>query len=57
MIKFSIVIVSFNSAGKIDVYEDEADSLGSITRIMRTFKPKKGYKPKQYLIDEIETLF
>ena len=39
-------------AGKKDIYETETDSIVSVSRIIMTFKPKRGYQVVKYRIEK-----
>lgn len=55
--KIGVTIICENEAGKTTENYIETDTLLSATRIMNTFKPKRGYKAKQFLVKEVTTLF
>jgi len=38
--------------GKKDIYETETDSIIGATRIIMTFKPKRGYEVVKYRIEK-----
>ena len=55
-IKIGVTITSRNNAGKVDLNYIETDSLVGATRIMLTFKPKRGYRVNDYRIEEVGVL-
>ena len=56
MIRIGITIICANEKEKIFEHYIETDTLLSATRIMNTFKPKKGYYVVQFLVQEVGVL-
>jgi hypothetical protein len=56
MIKYCVRIASENESGKVIENEFEAESVFGATRIIHTFKPKRGYVAFHWSIDKVEVL-
>jgi hypothetical protein len=56
MVKVGVTIVSSNEKQKIVENYIETDTLLSATRIMNTFKPKRGYEVIQFRVEEVGVL-
>lgn len=54
--KLEVTISSVNAMGKEDHHTDHCENLINATRMILTFKPKRGYKVYSYHIEEIEML-
>jgi len=54
--KIGVTITSMNNDGKIDQRYIETESLLGATRIMLTFKPKRGYRVVQHRVEEVGVL-
>jgi hypothetical protein len=54
--KVAVTIISANTKEKIVENVIETDTLLSATRIMNTFKPKRGYKVVQFMVQDVEVL-
>jgi hypothetical protein len=56
MIKYCVRIASENESGKVIENEFEAETVFGATRIIHTFKPKRGYSTFHWSIDKVEVL-
>jgi hypothetical protein len=56
MIKIGVTITSINNSGKLEQNYIETDNLLGATRIMLTFKPKRGYRVIEHRIEEVGVL-
>jgi hypothetical protein len=56
MIKYCVRIASENESGKVIENEFEAESVFGATRIIHTFKPKRGYTPFHWQVEKVEVL-
>lgn len=56
IIRVQVVITSVNKAGKTDIAVCKTNSILGATRVMITFKPKRGYWPVKYVVEEVEEL-
>lgn len=56
MIKYCVTVVSENEIGKTVENQFEAETVFGATRIIHTFKPKRGYVPFYWSIDKVEVL-
>jgi hypothetical protein len=56
MRKYCIRITSVNESDKVIENEFEAETMFAATRIIHTFKPKRGYRAFHWMIDEVEVL-
>jgi hypothetical protein len=55
-IKIGVTITSVNDAGKIDQHYIETDSLLGASRVMLTFKAKRGYRAVEFQVQEVGVL-
>lgn len=51
--KFLVKIVAEKN-GKLEIFEDEADDMKSVCRMVLTFKPKRGYEVFHVMVDKVE---
>lgn len=56
MIKYCVRIASENEDGKVIENEFEAETVFSATRIIHTFKPKRGYEAFHWQVEKVEVL-
>jgi hypothetical protein len=56
MIKIGVTITSINNSGKLEQNYIETDNLLGATRIMLTFKPKRGYRVVEHRVEEVGVL-
>jgi hypothetical protein len=56
MRKYCIRITSVNENDEVIENEFEAETMFAATRIIHTFKPKRGYRAFHWMIDEVEIL-
>lgn len=56
MIVIQVVITSVNKEGKTDIAVCKTDNVMGAIRVMNTFKPKRGYVPVRYVVEEVEEL-
>lgn len=57
MTRIQVTIISESkTTGKPDMQVVETDTLLSAVRIMHTAKPKRGYKIKKMIMEEVEVL-
>jgi hypothetical protein len=51
-----VTIISANEKDYADTRVIETDTLLSAVRIAHTFKPKRGYKVKKVIIEEVDVI-
>jgi hypothetical protein len=56
MIKYCVRIASENESGKVIENEFESESVFGATRIIHTFKPKRGYVAFHWQVEKVEVL-
>lgn len=56
MSRIIVTIISANEKDKTDMKVVEMTTLLGATRFVNTFKPKRGYKVKKILIEEVDVL-
>lgn len=56
MSRIQVTIISANEKDYADTRVIETDTLLSAVRIAHTFKPKRGYKVKKVIIEEVDVI-